>query len=63
MVIGNKIAYKITSISQSQKDLHSKELHSKELHSKTEENEIEIPKERYISPEKRQRIIDELRLV
>ena len=26
-------------------------------------NEIEIPKERYISPEKRTQIIDELRLV
>ena len=27
---------------------------------KTDENELEIPKERYISPEKRQQIIDEL---
>ena len=31
-----------------------------ELHSKTNENEIEIPKERYISPEERQRIVDKL---
>ena len=30
---------------------------------KTGENEIKIPKERYISPEKRQQIIDELRLI
>ena len=52
-LIGNKIADKITSISKS----------PKELHSKTNENEIEIPKERYISPEKRQQIIDKLRLV
>ena len=28
-----------------------------------DENEIEIPNERYISPEKRQQIINELRLV
>ena len=48
-LIGNKIADKITSISKS-----PKELNSKELHSKIDENEIEIPKERYISPEKRQ---------
>ena len=32
------------------------------MHSQNE-GEIEIPKERYISPEKRQEIIDELRLV
>ena len=47
-LIRNKIADKITSISKSPKGYHSKELHSK-----TNENEIEIPKERYISPEKR----------
>ena len=34
-----------------------------ELRSKTDDNEIEIPKERNIFPEKRQKIIDELRLV
>ena len=43
--ISNNIADKITSIST-------------ELHSKTDENEMEIPKERYIFPEKRQQIID-----
>ena len=57
-LIGNKTADKITSIS---KPLN--ELHSVELHSKRNENEIEIPKERYISPEKRQQTFDELRLV
>ena len=46
-VIGNKIADKITKTSQNI--------------SKTDENELEIPKERYISPEKRQQIIGELR--
>ena len=35
----------------------------KEFHLKTDENEIKIPKERYISPEKIQQIIDELRLI
>ena len=52
-LISNKIADKITDISKS----------LKELHSKTVENKIEIPKERHISPEKRQQTIDELRLV
>ena len=37
-------------------------LPSMELHSKKDENEIETPKERYISPDERQQIIDELRL-
>ena len=58
-LIGNKIVDKIASVSKkSFKELHSAE-HCKELQS----NETEIPKERYISPEKRQQIIDELRLV
>ena len=35
------------------------ELHSKEL----QNDEIEAPQKRYISPEERQQIIDELRLV
>ena len=35
---------------------------SKELHSKNE-NELDVLKERYISPEKQQQIIDELRLI
>ena len=46
-LIGNKIADKITSAS------------------KKSHNEVnnEIPKERYISPKERQKIIDELRLI
>ena len=51
----HKIADKVTIISKSPQNA------SNELHSKTDANEI--PKERYISPEKRQQIIDELRLV
>ena len=56
-LIGNKIADKITSISKKP----SKELHNND---ETEEDaELATPKKRYISPEERQQIIDELRLV
>ena len=53
-LIGNKIADKITSVSnKSPKELHSQN-----------KDKIEIPKEIYISKKKkRQQIIDELRLV
>ena len=55
-LIGNKIADKITNISKKS---------SRELNSQNKEvnDEIEIPKERYISPEKGQQIVDELRSV
>ena len=52
-LIGNEIADKIDSFSKK----------SSQNVLKTDENELEIPKERYISPEKRQKIIDEIRLV
>ena len=52
-LIGNNIVDKITRVSKKS---------PMELHSKNED-EIEISKERYISPEKGQQIIDELRLV
>ena len=53
-LIGNKIADKTTSV-----------LRKSSTHSQNNEanDESETPKERYISPEKRQQIIDELRLV
>ena len=53
-LIGNKIADKITNVSK-----------RSSRHSQNDDanNEIEAPEERYISPEKRQQIIDELRLV
>ena len=54
-LIGNKIADKITSVSKKS----SKKSHSEELHSQNEA-ELEVPIERYISPEKRQQIIDEI---
>ena len=53
-MIGNKIANKITSVSKTS---------SRHLQKDDANNEIEVPKERYISPEKIQKIIDELRLV
>ena len=57
-MIGNKIADKITSVS---KKKFAKELHNND---ETEEDaEITIHKKRYVSPEERQQIIDELRLV
>ena len=52
-LIDNKIDDKITSVSKksTQKNLDEAK------------NETEIPKKRYISPEKRQQIIDELTLI
>ena len=51
--IGNKIAAKIISVSKNSKKPQNNEANY----------ESEAPKQRYISPEKRQQIIDELRLV
>ena len=57
-MIGNKIADKITSVS---KKKSTKELHNND---ETEEDvEIATPKKRYISPEERKQIIEELRLI
>ena len=53
-LIGNKIADKITNISKKS----SRELQNNEVN-----DELETPNERYISPEKRQKIIDDLRLM
>ena len=41
----------------------SKELHSKNFENDNANNETKVPKERYIFPEIRQKIIDELRLL
>ena len=56
-MIGNKIADKITNISKKP----NKELPNND--EKEEDMELTTHKKRYISPEERQRIIDELRLV
>ena len=51
-LIGNKIADKIKSVS---KKSHNEEIQPDEVNN-------EIPKKRYISPKKRQKIIDELKV-
>ena len=52
-LIDNKIVDKITSVSKNSKKLQNNEAN----------DESEAPKQRYISPEKRQQTIVELRLV
>ena len=52
--IGYKIANKITKVSKNSQQNNSETV--------TNEHDKEIPKERYISPEERQEIIDALRL-
>ena len=60
-LIGNKIADKISSVSKknSVKELHN----NNNDETKKEDLEITTNEKRYISPEERQHIIDELRLV
>ena len=52
---GNKIADKITKVSKNSQQNNSETV--------INENDKEIPKERYISPEAIQNIIDNLRLI
>ena len=59
-LIGNKIVDKITSVS---KKKYAKKLHSNDETKEEEDVEITTHNKRYISPEGRQQIIDELRLV
>ena len=59
-LIGNKIAEEITNISKKSSRFCSTDLHSQNNEAN---DESETPKERYISPVKRQQIIDELRSV
>ena len=54
-LIGNKIADKTINVSKSSQQDNS--------HTVTNEHDNELPKERYISPEKRQKIVDDLRLI
>ena len=56
-MIANKIADKIASISKKEP---AKELNNND---ETEDVEIDTPKKRYISPEEKKQIIEELRLV
>ena len=52
-LVGNKIADKITSVSKKS---------TKKLPNIGEDVELATPKKRYISPEERRQIVDELRL-
>ena len=61
-LIGNKIADKVTSRA-SPKDVSISKKPVKEFPINDEDAEITTHKKRYISPEERQQIIDELRLV
>ena len=54
-MIRNKIAHKITKVAKNSQENKSETV--------TNENDQEIPKERYISPEKRLKIIDDMRLI
>ena len=53
-MIDNKIADRIKKVSRNSPQNNSETI--------TNEHDKEIPKERYISPEERQKIIDDLRL-
>ena len=54
-LIGNKIAERITKVSKNSQQINSETV--------INEHDQEIPKERYISPAGRQKIIDDLRLL
>ena len=54
-LIGNKIANKITKVPRSSLQNNSETI--------TNKHDKEIPKERYISPEERKKIIDNLTLI
>ena len=54
-LIGNKITNKITQVSKNSQQNNSETVRN--------EHDKEIPKERYITSEERQKIIDDLRLI
>ena len=54
-LIGNKITDRITKVSKNSQQSNSETV--------ANENDKEIPKERYISPEEKQKIIDNLRSI
>ena len=53
--IGNKIANRITDVFRASRQNNSETI--------TNDSDIEIPKERYISPEEKQKIVDDVRLI
>ena len=60
-MIGNKIANEITSVSKKSNNNDNKNNNNNNNNNK--DVELTTHKKRYISPEKRKQIIDELRLV
>ena len=62
-MIGNKIAGKITKISFSKKKSNNTNNNNNNNNNNSNDVELATHKKRYILPEKRQQIIDELRLV
>ena len=59
-LVGNKIADKITSVSEKKS---TKKLHNNDETEEEEDVERPTHKKRYISPEERQQVVNELRLV
>ena len=59
-MIGNKIADKMTKVSKTLPNNSSETVTNE---TENVEQDKEIPKERYISSEKRQKIIDDLRVI
>ena len=62
-LIVNKIAYKIRSVSKKLNKNNSNNNNNNNNNNDDEDVKLTIHKKRYISPEKRKQIIDELRLV
>ena len=54
-LIGNKIVDKITKVPKTSTQNNTETV--------TNEHDKQVPKERYISPEERQKMIDDLRLI
>ena len=54
-MIGKKIADRITKVSKNSQQNNSETV--------TNEHDKQIPKERYVSPKERQKVIDDLRII
>ena len=62
-MIGNKIADKITSVSKKKCNNNNNDNNNNDDDDDDDDVELATYKKRYISPEERQQIVDELRLV
>ena len=61
--LSNKYGQKLLDGAKKSSRKSSTELHPKKLENNNTDDELKVPKKRYISPEKRQQMIDELMLV